>query len=337
MPAPPAERRSGDEVVGRLAPSPTGAQHLGNARTYLIAWLSARTQGGKLLLRIEDIDSPRTRVGATEQALLDLRWLGLTWDGEPIVQTSRLPLYQQALERLKVQELVYPCTCTRSDVEQAASAPHLEHEGPVYPATCSGRLVADSLVLEQEGRTFCWRFRVPERSPVFVDGFLGPCEVNLRQVGGDFVVWKTTGTPAYQLSVVVDDFDMGVTEVVRGDDLVPSTPRQILLAEALGVVSPKFVHVTLVVGPDGRRLAKRHGDTRIAALRESGVQPEMLLGLLAWSCGWVDRVRAVSLPELLGVFRLESIPRQPFVLREEHLRELQARAEDDNRSDVIQG
>jgi glutamyl-tRNA synthetase len=320
MSGPSAERRRGDDVVGRLAPSPTGAQHLGNARTYLIAWLSARCRSGKLLLRIEDIDSPRTRVGAAEQALADLRWLGLTWDGEPVVQTARLPRYEQALDRLKARELVYPCTCTRSDVERAASAPHLEHEGPVYPGTCSGRRPSDSAQLEKEGRTFCWRFRVPERSPVFIDGFRGRCEVNLREVGGDFVVWKSMRTPAYQLSVVVDDAEMGVTEVVRGDDLAPSTPRQLLLAEALGLASPAFVHVPLVVGPDGRRLAKRHGDTRIATLRESGVAAEMLLGLLAWSCGWLEGIRPITPAELLSRYRLESIPRQPFVLRQEHLR-----------------
>jgi glutamyl-tRNA synthetase len=322
---PPEVRSAGPSpaagcAVGRLAPSPTGAQHLGNARTYLIAWLSARSQGGRVLLRIEDIDSPRTRAGAVEQALTDLRWLGLTWDGEPIIQTERLSIYEQALDRLKAKERVYPCTCTRSDVERAASAPHLEHEGPVYPGTCRGRRASDSLLLEKDGRAFCWRFRVPERSPVFVDGFRGSCSVNLQEVGGDFVVWKTTLTPAYQLSVVVDDADMGVTEVVRGDDLVPSTPRQLLLAEALGLLSPRFVHVPLVVGPDGRRLAKRHGDTRIATLPEAGVPAERLLGLLAWSCGWLDRVRAVMLEELLPLYRLETIPQQAFVLREEHLR-----------------
>jgi glutamyl-tRNA synthetase len=307
-------------VVGRLAPSPTGAQHVGNARTYLIAWLSARQRGGRVLLRIEDIDSPRTRPGAAAQALDDLRWLGLDWDSEPVVQTMRLPLYEQALKTLQASEMVYPCTCTRSDVERAASAPHHDHEGPVYPGTCSGRSAADALGLSRAGRPFCWRFRVPERSPAFVDGFRGPCAVELRAVGGDFVVWKTARTPAYQLGVVVDDAAGGVTEVVRGDDLVPSTPRQLLLYEALGWPAPRFVHVPLVVGPDGRRLAKRHGDTRLSALRETGVRPGMLRGLLAWSCGWIDRVREVDVAELLPLFNLESLPRAPFELRAEHLR-----------------
>jgi glutamyl-tRNA synthetase len=310
-------------VIGRLAPSPTGAQHVGNARTYLIAWLSARSRGGRMILRIEDIDSPRVKKGADRQACLDLHWLGLDWDEGPIIQTTRMSHYHEALVRLMERDLVYPCTCTRSDVERAASAPHLEHEGPVYPGTCAGRKVQDAVQLAS--RLYCWRFRVPAESPTFVDGFRGPVRIDLRQVGGDFVVWKAPlpGTmaslPAYQLAVVVDDAAQGVTEVVRGDDLLPSTPRQLLLYQALGLTPPNFVHVPLVVGPDGRRLAKRHGDTRLSALREAGVRPEMLLGLLAWSCGWIAAIEPISLRELLPLFHLETIPRQPFVLTPELL------------------
>ncbi len=352
-------------VVGRLAPSPTGAQHVGNARTYLLAWLSARRAptlpspargeglsllpspargegayvapsplagegrvGGRVVLRIEDVDSPRVKPGAADAALDDLRWLGLDWDGDPVVQTQRLPLYETALQTLQRLELVYPCTCTRSDVERAASAPHAEHEGPVYPGTCAGRR-ADAAALGD--RPYCWRFRVPERSPEWNDGFLGPTSIDLRSVGGDFVVWKapvarsgdrapTEGTPGYQLAVVVDDAAQGVTEVVRGDDLVPSTPRQLLLYEALGLRPPRFVHVPLVVGPDGRRLAKRHGDTRLSALRSAGVTAERLLGLLARSCGWIETVRPVAARELLPRFRLDAVPQGPFVLTAELLR-----------------
>lgn len=303
-------------VTGRLAPSPTGAQHVGNARTYLIAWLSARSQGGRLLLRIEDIDGPRIKPGAMEQAIEDLRWLGLDFDGEPVVQSSRMPLYESALERLKRAELVYPCTCTRTDIERAASAPHLEHEGPIYPGTCSHRRSIDAETLD---RPYCWRFRVTENICTFEDGFQGKCEIDLRQMGGDFVVWKSALTPAYQLSVVVDDADMGVTEVIRGDDLVPSTPRQLLLYAALGLTPPRFVHVPLVVGTDGRRLAKRHGDTRLSALRQAGVKPETLVGLLAWSCGWLEQMRPITAQELLPLYRLETIPREAFMLRGEML------------------
>ena len=313
-------------MIGRLAPSPTGAQHIGNARTYLIAWLSARSRGGRIDLRIEDIDSPRVKQGAKQQSYFDLQWLGLDWDEGPIIQSERMGEYLSVLIRLQRQELVYPCSCTRSDVERAASAPHLEHEGPVYPGTCAGRQVRDAKELPE--RPYCWRFRVPPESPSFVDGFRGPTHIDLRQVGGDFVVWKvpnpgtTASLPAYQLAVVVDDAAQSVTEVVRGDDLLPSTPRQLLLYQALGLSPPKFVHVPLVVGPDGRRLAKRHGDTRLSALREAGVSPEMLLGLLAWSCGWITAIEPITLRELLPQFRLETIPREPFVLTPELLRRI---------------
>jgi len=301
---------------GRLAPSPTGAQHVGNARTYLIAWLSARRQGLKISLRIEDIDSPRVKPGSAKQAEEDLTWLGLDWDEGPVVQSERLPLYEAALAELKRQDLVYPCTCTRADVAAAASAPHAEHEGPVYPGTCAGRTAADAAKLEVEGKPFAWRFRVTD-SPAFVDGFAGKVRIDLKQAGGDFVVWKSAGTPAYQLAVVADDIDTGVTEVVRGDDLLPSTPRQLLLYRALGKPPPRFVHVPLVVGPDGRRLAKRHGDTRLAILRTHGVTPERLVDTLAWSCGWAAEGTSISANELLPRFRLDSIPKEPFVWRGE--------------------
>jgi glutamyl-tRNA synthetase len=304
---------------GRLAPSPTGAQHVGNARTYLAAWLAARAAGGRLLLRIEDIDSPRVKAGAAAQACDDLRWLGLDWDDGPVVQTQRLPLYEAALQRLQAQESVYPCTCTRADIERAASAPHAEHEGVLYPGTCAGRRVADASALV--GRPFAWRFRTGEL-PEFDDGFRGLTRVDPAEGGGDFVVWKSAGTPAYQLAVVVDDADAGITEVVRGDDLVPSTPRQLLLYRALGLTPPRFTHIPLVVGTDGRRLAKRHGDTRLSALRAAGVKPEALLGLLAWSCGWLPRVESVSARELVPLFGWEPIPRQPFVLEPELLRRI---------------
>jgi glutamyl-tRNA synthetase len=306
--------------VARLAPSPTGAQHVGNARTYLIAWLSARAQRGTVHLRIEDIDSPRIKPGAAVEAIEDLRWLGLDWDGAPAVQTARLAAYEGALQALQAKDLVYPCTCTRADIEHAASAPHPEHEGPVYPGTCAGIKVADRAALTN--KPIAWRFRVSKVGPEFVDGLHGPTLIDLRNVGGDFVVWKSVGVPAYQLAVVVDDAAFGVTEVVRGDDLLTSTPRQLLLYEALGWKPPRFIHVPLVVGADGRRLAKRHGDTRLAALREAGVAPQAVLGLLAWSCGWISKIEPMQIAELLPLFRLETIPREPFVLRPSLLRSI---------------
>jgi glutamyl-tRNA synthetase len=305
--------------IGRLAPSPTGAQHVGNARTYLIAWLAARSHSGQIKLRLEDLDSPRVKKGAAEQALLDLRWLGLDWDGEPVYQTARLPLYRRALHRLQEMELVYPCTCSRADVERAASAPHADHEGPAYPGTCAGRRVADAARLNVP---FCWRFRAGAEVMAFVDGFRGQVRLTSAQMGGDFVIWKTDGTPAYQLAVVVDDAEMAVTEVVRGDDLIPSTPRQLLLYRALDLQPPRFVHVPLVVGPDGRRLAKRHGDTRLGSLRAAGVTAEALIGLLAWSCGWQKEMAPITPRELLPRFRLDTIPPEPLVLRPELLRRI---------------
>jgi glutamyl-tRNA synthetase len=311
------------QTAYRLAPSPTGAQHVGNARTYLICWLLARSRGGQVILRIEDIDSPRIKAGAVEQTLEDLRWLGMDWDAGPIVQTQRLELYLDALVRLQEQELVYPCTCTRGDIDVAASAPHVEHQGPVYPGTCAGHKAKDAE--EITDRPYCWRFRVNE-SPAFTDNLRGPIHIDLRQLGGDFVVWKSSATPAYQLAVVVDDADHHITEVVRGDDLISSTPRQLLLYQALRLQPPQFTHVPLVVGPDGRRLAKRHGDTRLSSLRAAGVKPEALLGLLAWSCGWIEDIAPISLPDLMPRFRISSIPNQPFVLTPELLARIGQRA-----------
>lgn len=304
--------------VGRLAPSPTGSQHVGNARTYLVAWLSARSQGGRVGVRVEDIDVWRNKPGAAEQALDDLRWLGLDWDGDSVVQSHRLAAHEAALGELKRRELVYPCTCTRGDIEAAASAPHAEHEGPTYPGTCAYRSAADATALD---RPFAWRFRVTD-SPSFVDEVRGETHVDLRHAGGDFVVWRSVGVPAYQLAVVVDDAAMGVTEVVRGDDLVSSTPRQLLLYRALDLPAPRFAHLPLVVGADGRRLAKRHGDTRLAGLRAAGVCAEAVIGLLAWSCGWLDAVQPIVAVDLLPRFHLDQIPREPFVLSPELLRSI---------------
>lgn len=298
-------------VVGRLAPSPTGGQHLGNARTYLIAWLSARSQGGRVLLRVEDIDAPRVKPGCVESLLEDLRWLGLDWDGEAVIQSHRLGRHELALRLLQQQELVYPCTCSRADIQRAASAPHAEDEGPVYPGTCAGRRAADAAGLTGQ---YVWRLRTAGRAVSFRDGFRGPTRLTLQQVGGDFVVWRSLGVPAYQLAVVVDDAEAGVTEVIRGDDLVSSTPRQLLLYETLGWPPPRFAHVPLVLGPDGKRLAKRHGDRTLAALRGAGVRAETLLGFLALTCGWLERPEPVTARELLPRFDLGAVPQTPIAL-----------------------
>lgn len=306
-------------VVGRLAPSPTGAQHVGNARSFLLAWLSIRSRGGRVILRMEDIDSPRVKPWAAEQALCDLRWLGIDWDEGPdvggpwgpYVQTARRGLYDAALAQLIADERVYPCTCSRTDVLAAASAPHVGQEGPRYPGTCAKRLAADATSLV--AGSYCWRFRIASGLATFTDQIAGIQHADLQGDVGDFVIAKADGSPAYQLAVVVDDHAMGVTDVLRGDDLIPSTFRQLQIYAHFHWQPPTFAHAPLVIGEDGRRLAKRHGDTRLSVLRAAGVRPEQLVGLLAWSCGLRDTDQPASANELLADFSLTKVPREPFV------------------------
>ena len=302
---------SSGTVVGRLAPSPTGVLHLGNARTFLLAWLSVRARGGTLLLRIEDIDGPRVKAGATEQAMEDLRWLGLDWQGEVFVQSSRRKLYRAAAQRLVDAGLAYPCVCTRKEVDEAASAPHADMsggggDGPIYPGTCRGRFSSIDDAKQQTGREAALRFRVDGGDVPFVDGFRG---AQAGAIAGDFVIQKRDGDPAYQLAVVVDDAAQAVTEVLRADDLLPSTPRQLLLYRALGLCEPTFVHVPLLVGKDGLRLAKRHGDTSLRHFRQLGVTAADLVGYLAKSCGLRATQDACTPAELVKDFDLRQLPR----------------------------
>lgn len=314
--------------VTRLAPSPTGALHLGNARTFLVNWLLARQNGWRIILRIEDIDGPRVRQGADRQAIDDLAWLGLDWDEGPVYQSSRLADYQSAVDALLDRGLAYPCVCSRREVETAASAPHAEDGAVVYPGTCRGRYASMDAARVDGGRSPAVRFRVPEGTVSFHDQFAGPQTFEPARQLGDFVIGKGDGTPAYQLAVVVDDVDMRVSQVVRGADLIESTPRQILLYLALGYADlvPRYYHLPLVVGADGRRLAKRHGDTRLSYYRERGVSAGSILALLARWCGMPAARPGGRAADLLESFELVSLPKHPIVFGGEDDARLLAKA-----------
>ena len=333
---------SAPQYVGRLAPSPTGALHLGNVRTFMIAWLRARSRGGRVIFRMEDLDHPKDKPGAAAQAVEDLRWLGFDWD-EEYVQSERKAIYREALEALG--DRVYPCVCSRKDVETAQSAPHAG-EQLHYPGTCRWRFKtwAEAVEFKNKHRDTeaqssdaslclcasvlkpCWRFAVaPNTVVAFDDAFAGRYEQNVSETLGDFPLARDEFGAGYTLACAVDDLLMGVTEVVRGDDLLAATPAQILLAEALerfvfkhrGAEARRalnYLHVPLVVGRDGKRLAKRHGDTRIASFRAAGKRPEEILGYLAASCGWAEDGEEVSLSALLTRFDLGTIPHAPFMV-----------------------
>ncbi|WP_242344689.1 tRNA glutamyl-Q(34) synthetase GluQRS [Anaeromyxobacter terrae] len=309
-------------IRGRFAPSPSGPLHLGNARTALLSWLAARAPGGRYALRVEDLDVPRVRPGMEARILAELAWLGLDWDEGPDVggpsgpyrQSERRPLYAAALERLRAEERVYPCFCSRAEVAAAAQAPHgPSDEGPRYPGTCRA-LSAAERALRARTRAPAWRFRAEPGLVAFEDGVHGPQAFDVEGSVGDFVVARADGVPAYQLAVVVDDAAMQVTDVVRGDDLLSSTARQLQLYRALGLAAPRFAHVPLVVGEDGERLAKRHGAISLAELRERGVAPEAVVGLLAELSGLAPPGARCRPAELVPGFALAQIPRRPATL-----------------------
>jgi glutamyl-tRNA synthetase len=246
-------------VTGRFAPSPTGTLHLGNLRTALLAWLFARSEGSRFLMRMEDLDTGRVKPGSDEAQLRDLASVGVDWDGEVVYQSARLDLYAGAIAALRAAGLVYECFCTRAEIRAAASAPHGPLPEGAYPGTCL-RLTAEQLADKRaSGRPPALRIRADAARVAFSDRLHGPQE----GVVDDFVVQRNDGAPAYNLAVVVDDAAQGIGEVVRGDDLLDSTPRQLFLARALGVSEPTHAHVPLVLGADGARLAKRHGDVTL--------------------------------------------------------------------------
>jgi len=316
-------------VRGRLAPSPTGLLHLGNALAFLLAWLGARAAGGAVVLRLEDIDPDRSRPEFAAAALHDLRWLGLDWDEGPdlggpcgpYVQSRRLPLYQDAIARLEAAGRVYPCFCTRRELRTLAGAPHADDGSTVYPGTCRGLSAAER---ERLGRTRRPTLRLDCGGPAgggqpirFTDLVAGPQEMTPAECGGDFALRRSDGVVAYQLAVVVDDAAMGVTQVARGADILTSTPRQILLQRLLGLPTPDYAHLPLVLDHAGERLAKRHNSLTLAALRAAGARPETVIGWLASAVGLTDSARPVHPGELVPAFEFRRVRREPVVLPED--------------------
>ena len=294
-------------TVGRFAPSPSGRMHLGNVFSALIAWLSVRTQGGKILLRVEDLDPDRSKQIYIDALRRDLQWLGLDWEEEMPLQSTRTPVYERYFQKLPV----YPCYCTRSELH-SASAPHSTDGNFLYAGTCR------SLTPEQRAgqtRKPAWRVEVPDVEICFTDGIYGMVKQRLRDSCGDFILRRSDGVYAYQLAVVCDDALGGVTQVVRGRDLLDSTPRQIWLYETLGFSVPEFIHVPLLVAPDGRRLSKREADLDLEHLRQF-YSSEELIGILAYSCGLLPEFSPLRPEELIPYFSREKIRREDISILE---------------------
>lgn len=292
-------------MVGRFAPSPSGRMHLGNVFAALLAWLSVRSQNGEMVLRIEDLDPDRCRPEYIQQLREDLRWLGLDWDREQTPQSRRTRDYDAAFSRLMEKNLLYPCYCSRAELH-AASAPHASDGRFVYPGTCRN-LTADQR--ERKEKTPAWRLAVPDENYTFTDGLQGVYGENLQTDCGDFILRRADGVYAYQLAVVWDDLTGGITQVVRGKDLMASTPRQLYLYKLLGGVPPEYYHVPLLVDDQGRRLSKRDRDLDLGELRKTHTAPQ-LLGKLAYAAGILPTCRPVTAKELVGEFDWDKIRRE---------------------------
>jgi len=292
------------EVTGRFAPTPSGRLHLGNILCCLLAYLSARSKGGRFLLRIEDVDIPRCPKRLSDQCIEDLSFLGFDWDEPPLFQSLRSEIYQEIFDRLNQLGLVYPCFCTRAQLH-AAQAPNLGDHEPVYAGTCSN-LSAAEIEERKKTRSPAMRLRVPSKTVSVLDGHYGAFSENLARDCGDYIIRRSDGLWGYQLAVVVDDALTGVNEVVRGRDILFSTPRQIELYETLGFDAPSFYHIPLLTDCHGRRLAKRDKDLDLTALSKV-MSPEQILGMLAYSCGVLDENRPAALDELTKVFNWENV------------------------------
>jgi glutamyl-tRNA synthetase len=314
-------------IRGRLAPTPSGLLHLGNARSFLLAWLWAKSAGGGVLLRIEDIDKPRCKPEFTNAVLEDLAWLGLTYESgaenaplegrQPLLQSECTAIYRGHLRRLIDAGLAYPCTCRRRDIEEASSAPHGD-DGPVYPGTCRGRWRDAEHASQESGREPALRFLWDSRPVVFRDELQGEVAID-PSILGDFVLWRRDDLPSYQLAVTVDDALQGITQVLRGRDLLHSTARQLALYAALELAPPQqWAHVPLMQDAGGR-MAKRDGSMSLKSLREAGARPERILGLLAWSAGLLPEFQPTTANELISRFDIGAVGRNDFALTQAHI------------------
>ena len=298
------------ELVGRFAPTPSGRMHLGNVFAAMVAWLSVRSRGGALVLRMEDLDTQRTSDEYAETLRQDLKWLGLDWDLETAPQSKRSNIYDHYFEVLREKGLLYPCYCTRSQLH-SVNAPHLSDGTYVYPGTCRNLTAEERAAFD---RSPSWRLEVPDRVWQFTDLCQGAYQQNLSTDCGDFVVRRADDVYVYQLAVTVDDGEAGVTEVVRGMDLLSSAPRQMYLQELLGFPHPTYGHVPMLMSPDGRRLSKRDKDLDLGVLRQR-MRPETLLGILASSAGIIDRNVSISAAELSREFKWENLRKEDIYLQ----------------------
>jgi glutamyl-tRNA synthetase len=300
---------------GRFAPSPSGPLHLGNLRTALLAWLFARSAGARFRVRIEDLDPARSRREHEAAQLADLAVLGLDWDGRAIRQSERRDRHRAALEQLRAGGRVYPCWCTRAEIREAASAAHGPLPEGAYPGTCNRLTAAQRAERERSGGRPALRLDAGGERVAFVDRLHGPVEA----VVDDLVLWRGDDTPAYNLAVVVDDADQGIDEVVRGDDLLDTTPRQLLLQRLLGLSTPAYAHVPLVLGSDGARLAKRHGAVTLTDRAARGETPADALAWMARSLGLAAPEERIDLPLLLARFDPAALPCTPTTFADEPL------------------
>lgn len=312
-------------VKGRFAPTPSGFLHLGNVFCSLLAWLYAKKAGGSITLRIEDLDPQRCNREKADALARELEWLGLTWDvgayvsegSERYFQSQRSDIYAEYFARLEAQKLVYPCFCSRGELH-AAEAPHASDGRIIYAGTCRALSQAEREAKAKVRRP-AWRVRVTDEPISFTDSHYGAQNANLSADCGDFILRRSDGVYAYQLAVVIDDALMDITQVVRGADLLSSTPMQLYLYKLLGLTPPEFCHIPLLVDADGRRLAKRDGDLEISLLRKRYGSPEPIIGLLAYLAGQLERPEPLTAEALLPLFDAEKIPRHNIVVPREIL------------------